>query len=381
MRIYRVDINDYKKFLEKLGLSRGGVEIISDKMELFYILIKDIKTPAANILKQDALSIGAEVAVPKGVVDCSIKSCDVLLIANKAQLKRLAKKELLQPFGLKEIGRKLEELSKGKEVNRVELMGVINANSDSFYQGSRFVGEDAIKRIKELISEGADIIDIGGVSSRPGSDMIDSKEELLRVKDICDFIKKEKLFREYTFSIDSYNYEVIEYALRSGFKIINDITAARDERHFELAKEYGAKIVLMHMQGTPKDMQKNPYYEDVISEVDAFFEERIKRAFSYGLDIEDIILDVGIGFGKRLEDNLLLLKHHKHFSHFGAKLLVGASRKSMIDKIVPTPVEERLPGTLAIHLKAVENGASIIRAHDIKEHYQALKVYEAIENI
>ena len=128
----------------------------------------------------------------------------------------------------------------------------------------------------------------------------------------------------------------------------------------------------------PKDMQNNPFYEDVIQEVEEFFEKRIEKALRFG--IEDIILDTGIGFGKRLEDNLMLIKHQKHFLKFGYELLVGASRKSMIDKIHPSSVEERLPGTLAIHLKAVQNGASIIRVHDVKEHLQAFKVWHAIEN-
>jgi len=146
-----------------------------------------------------------------------------------------------------------------------------------------------------------------------------------------------------------------------------------------LAKEHGAMLVIMHMQGTPLTMQRNPIYENVILEVDRFFEERIERALALGLDERELILDVGIGFGKRLEHNLTLLKNLEHFGRFGCELMIGASRKSMIDRVSPAPVEKRLPGTLAIHLQALRRGATIVRCHDVAEHRQALALYEAIE--
>jgi dihydropteroate synthase len=166
--------------------------------------------------------------------------------------------------------------------------------------------------------------------------------------------------------------------LKSGFNIINDITGASNDRIIELAIKYGAKLSIMHMQGTPQTMQKNPFYSDVMIEVSDFFEERVKKATSLGLKRENIILDVGIGFGKSLEHNLILIRNMIHFKKFGCQILIGASRKSMIDKIIPTPTEERLSGTLAIHLKAVDNGANIIRCHDVKEHVQAFKVWNAM---
>ncbi|MCK5854933.1 MAG: dihydropteroate synthase, partial [Sulfurovaceae bacterium] len=142
--------------------------------------------------------------------------------------------------------------------------------------------------------------------------------------------------------------------------------------------EYKTKLCIMHMQGTPQTMQDTPHYDDVMVEVSEFFEERIAKCEALGLSREDIILDVGIGFGKTLEHNLTLIRNLIHFKKFGCEVLIGASRKSMIDKIVPTPVAERLAGTLAIHLKAVENGASVVRCHDVIEHYQALMVWEKL---
>ena len=378
MRVYEIaKPNNIEEFLEDLEVDRGGISIISKKMELLYIKIEQLKTPAVNILKQDALSVGAELAVPSGVILCQKEYYDCLLIGTKRQLEYLAKKELAQPFGLKNVAKMLQELLSAKSFP-IKIMGIINANSDSFFSGSRFLGKEAIAQIEKMISDGADIIDIGAVSSRPGSKPVSQEEELARVEDILELIKLQKLYEKVTFSIDSYTPLVVAKALESGFSIVNDITGASNDELIKLAKSFNAKLCIMHMQGTPQTMQENPSYENVVTEVDTFFQERISKCESFGLKRDDIILDVGIGFGKTLEHNLALLKAHQHFSHFGCELLIGASRKSLIDKIVPTEVKERLAGTLAIHLKAIERGASIIRCHDVKEHYQAIKVLEKL---
>jgi len=378
MKIYEIaKPNDIKSFLKELNVEGGGIKIISKKMELLYIKIENLKTPAVNILKQDALSVGAELAVPSGVILCEKERFDCLLIGTKRQLEYLSHKELAQPFGLKKVAKTLKELLYPKKYD-LKIMGVINANSDSFYSGSRFIGQEAIVKIEQMINDGANIIDIGGVSSRPGSVAVSANEELARVKDILNLIKEKKLYKKATFSIDSYTPDVVEYALNSGFKIINDITGARDDRLIKLAIKYGAKLCIMHMQGTPESMQTNPIYENVVTEVDNFFATQIEKCEQFGLNRKEMILDVGIGFGKTLEHNLQLLKSHHHFTHFGCELLIGASRKSLIDKITPTPTQERLPGTLIIHTKAVERGASIVRCHDVKEHYQAFRVWESI---
>jgi len=378
VKIYKLgNIKNKEQFLKNLGVQSGGISIISKKMELLYFFIKDLKTPAVNILKQDALSIGAELAVPSGVILCEQKQYDCLLIGTKKQIEILSYKELAQPFGLKVIARELQKFIKTKEFS-LEIMGVINANDDSFFEGSRFQDSDAIEKIEQMIRDGANIIDIGAVSSRPNANEVSSDNELKRIKPICDVIKNKKLYTQASFSIDSYSPNVIEYALKSGFNLVNDITGAMDNRVIELAIKYGAKLCIMHMQGTPKSMQINPQYNDVMVEISEFFEDRIAKCEALGLSRKDIILDVGVGFGKTLEHNLRLIKNMSHFQRFNCKILVGASRKSMIDKIIPTPIEKRLAGTLAIHLKAIEQGATIVRCHDVKEHIQAVKVWEAL---
>jgi len=260
-----------------------------------------------------------------------------------------------------------------------KIMGIINANDDSFYDKSRFTGKNAISKITSMINEGAHIIDIGGVSTKPGSVEISQDEELARIKPICDIIKKEKLYEKVKFSIDSYTPKVIEYALQSGFTIVNDITGLQNDEVAQITAKYNATIIIMHMQGTPQTMQENPQYKDVVSEVHQFFEKRIEKAKKFG--INNIILDVGIGFGKTLQHNLLLLKNMDQFLDLGCELLIAASRKSMIDKITPAVTQERLSGTLAIHLDSVRRGATLVRTHDVKEHHQALKVQEAIDSI
>jgi dihydropteroate synthase len=378
MYIYKLgNIVDKKAALKALGVESGGVGIMVKKMELLYFFIKDLKTPAANILKQDALSIGAELAVPGGVILCEKPTYDCILIGTKKHMEVLSRKELAQPFGLKTVATELKKFLSTQNYP-TQIMGVINANDDSFFEGSRFVAEDAIFQCEKMIEEGASIIDIGAVSSRPGAEAVSVEEELLRIKPICDVVNAEKLYEQATFSIDSYTPSVVEYALKSGFTFINDITGASNDDIIKLAVKHEAKLCIMHMQGTPQTMQKDPIYDDVMVEVSQFFEERIAKCETLGLSRENIILDVGIGFGKTLEHNLALIKNLTHFRHFGCEVLIGASRKSMIDKIIPTPTEERLPGTLAIHLKAVENGANIVRCHDVKEHQQALTVLEAM---
>ncbi|MEA3490963.1 MAG: dihydropteroate synthase [Campylobacterota bacterium] len=378
MEIYRLgEMADREVLLKELGVESGGVAIMSGKMELFCFYIKDLRAPAANILKQDALSIGADLAVPSGVITCEESHYDCILIGTKKHIKILSRKELAQPFGLKAVAGELKQFLHTKD-HPMKIMGVINANSDSFFAGSRFMAEDAIAKIKKMIEDGASLIDIGALSSRPGAKEVSCEVELERIKPICDIIKSERLYDKALFSIDSYRPEVINYALQSGFGLINDISGASDERVIKLAVKYRSKLCIMHMSGTPETMQQNPHYGDVMVEVSDFFEERISRCEALGVALEDIVLDVGIGFGKSLEHNLTLIKNLQHFKKFGCEILIGASRKSMIDKITPTPTEERLPGTLAIHLKAVESGASIVRCHDVSEHQQALRVWRAM---
>lgn len=378
MKIYELsNTTDFDKIANFLNVTKEGIKILKKKSNLKYIFIKNLRTPAVQILKQTALSNGADLAVPKGVIINEKAKYNCLLMTTQNQLEKIISNLKQQDFGLKDLAKTLHSHLNLKP-KAPQIMGVLNINEDSFNQESRAKGKNAINKIQKMIEEGANIIDIGALSSRPGSSKISPEAELDRLREILDEIYKQKLYEKAIFSLDSYEPLCLEYAFDRGFKIANDIYGLSNEKVAKITAKYNATICIMHMQNDPENMQKEPFYEDVISEVDEFFEKRLEIAYKYG--IKDIILDVGIGFGKTLEHNLLLLKHHRHFLHFKHSLLVGASRKSMINAITPSEVKDRLSGTIAIHLEALNQGADIIRVHDVKEHFQALKVWQAFQN-
>jgi dihydropteroate synthase len=268
------------------------------------------------------------------------------------------------------------------DLSAPRVMGILNVTPDSFSDGGRYATRDAaLRRIKQMIDEGADIIDVGGESSRPGANPVSSDEELLRVLPSIQAIKE---LSDIFISIDTTKADVAEKALKAGAGIVNDISALRsDGKMVEILAASHTPVVLMHMQGTPRDMQKNPHYKDCVGEVHRFFEERIEFCLKNGLSQNQIILDPGIGFGKNLEHNLTLLKNLHKFGDLGCPLLVGASRKSFIGKATGVEREpfRRLGGSLAAALVAIRNGAAIIRVHDVMETVEAVKIWKAIESI
>ena len=381
------DITELEKnsieILKKVDVDRGAYSILGQKMKTYLLYISDVNIYGANILKQDALSVGADFAVPKNAIRCENEKVDGVLIATYKQLQILSKKELAQPYGLKEIAKELKKFLKAFKYQEFQpkIMGVLNINQDSFFPNSRTNIPQLLERAEEMISDGADILDIGAVSSRPFSKSIPEEEELERVRPAIDILFRHGIHEKVELSIDSYSPKVIDYALSNGFNIVNDITGLLNDEVAKIVAKHNAKVVIMHMQGTPETMQIDPKYSDVTKEVYYFFQERIEKAKRFGIDEANIILDIGIGFGKTLQHNIELLQSLKTFATFGRPLLVGVSRKSMIDKIFPTPVEERLPGTLALHQKALENGASILRVHDVKEHKQMVEIWKAFYKV
>ncbi|HIC10568.1 MAG TPA: dihydropteroate synthase [Campylobacterales bacterium] len=381
------DITELEKnsieILKKVDVDRGAYSILGQKMKTYLLYISDVNIYGANILKQDALSVGADFAVPKNAIRCESEKVDGVLIATYKQLQILSKKELAQPYGLKEIAKELKKFLKAFKYQEFQpkIMGVLNINQDSFFPNSRTNIPQLLERAEEMIGDGADILDIGAVSSRPFSKSIPEEEELERVRPAIDILFRHGIHEKVELSIDSYSPKVIDYALSNGFNIVNDITGLLNDEVAKIVAKHNAKVVIMHMQGTPETMQIDPKYSDVTKEVYYFFQERIEKAKRFGIDEANIILDIGIGFGKTLQHNIELLQSLKTFATFGRPLLVGVSRKSMIDKIFPTPVEERLPGTLALHQKALENGASILRVHDVKEHKQMVEIWKAFYKV
>lgn len=274
-------------------------------------------------------------------------------------------------------------LSDGRRVlfEKPAVMGILNVTPDSFSDGGRFVEVDAaVERALAMVEEGAEIIDIGGESSRPGAEPVTADEEIARVKPV---IKKLRRQSDVLISIDTYHAATARAALEAGADIVNDISALRfDAAMLTILTETGCPAILMHMQGTPRDMQKNPHYEDCVSEVCAFLLERATVLMESGVDRGKIALDPGIGFGKRLEDNLALLANLDSLVELGFPVLVGASRKSFIAKVNPASdnAEDRLGGSIASAILAAELGVSILRVHDVKQTVEALAIAEAVRH-
>jgi len=257
-------------------------------------------------------------------------------------------------------------------------MGILNVTPDSFSDGGKYFSKDrAIERVMKMIKEGADIIDVGGESTRPGSLPVRAEEEMERVIPVIKAIIKEK---KIPLSIDTTKAVVAEEAMKAGASIINDISAlTADTGMVAVAKKYRAGLILMHMKGTPQTMQDNPVYKDVVREVGIYLKKRMKDLKEAGLDLNVMAIDPGIGFGKTLEHNLLLLNGISNFAKTGRPVVVGVSRKSFIGKVTGAGVNERLGGSIAAMLYVVERGASVVRVHDIKESRQALDIYQALK--
>ncbi len=391
-RVVKVDSEaEIKKELSRIKVDAPGIEIMSRKGIFRAIKVEALDIKAALILKQEMLARGGEAAISRGTFTLKEKKTDLLLLGTLTQLENLCEKLSGQYFNLPtlalEIKNALKNFAnfpsplKGKGFKfdfskKTYIMGILNVTPDSFSDGGKFFSKNlAIEHGLEMAEEGADIIDVGGESTRPGSEPISLDEELNRVIPVIEGIRKSK---KIPISIDTYKPEVAKAALEAGASMINDIYGLRFPRMLELVAEEGVPIVIMHMKGTPKDMQQNPVYEDVISEIYRFLSDQVKKATDGGVRKESIIIDPGIGFGKTKEHNLELIRRLSEFKSLGQPILVGPSRKSFIGFTLNLPVEERLEGTIAVSTLAIWEGANILRLHDVKEGVRAARMADAI---
>lgn len=274
------------------------------------------------------------------------------------------------------------ELKDGRvyDFQNMKVMGILNATDDSFYSGSR-VGsvENAVNRAMKMIEDGADILDVGGESTRPGSDPVSVEEEIERVVSVIEGIRKKN--KDILISVDTYRSKTAEESIKAGADIINDISAMTfDDGMADIAVRYNVPVILMHIKGTPKNMQKNPHYDDVVKEVKEFFEERIDYAIKKGIKKDKLILDPGIGFGKNFDHNMELIRNIDKFFVFDLPILLAVSRKSSIGEALGgVPVEERLEGTIAISCYAAMKNVDMVRVHDVLENKRAIKMIEVLK--
>ncbi len=393
-RLLRVeDLRDAYARLDEIGPTDRGRDIMAPKMVHRVIRVDDLDNRAANILKQNMLSIGGEVSLPRDVFEYGEKRVPAVISGTLKHYRALIARLKEQPFGLRALAAELEEVLApafreeertlvlgGREYRlgeRTLVMGIVNVTPDSFSDGGRFYrAGDAVEHGLRLVEEGADILDIGGESTRPGSDFIPLDEELRRVMPVVEELAGRA---GVPLSIDTTKAEVARRALDAGCSMVNEISAMRlDPEMLPLVVERGVPFCLMHMQGMPKDMQVSPHYEDVVGEIAAFLRERAEAAIRAGADPSNIILDPGIGFGKTLRHNLEILRRLPELRSLGYPLLLGTSRKSFIGMILDLPVEERLEGTAASVALGVAMGADIVRVHDVREMVRVVRVAEAI---
>lgn len=262
------------------------------------------------------------------------------------------------------------------------IMGILNVTPDSFSDGGKYIRiDDALKRVESIVMEGADIVDIGGESTRPGAKKIGIDEEIERVVPVIERVKKEL---EVLISIDTYKERLARLAvLEAGADIVNDVSALRfSENMASVIADLNVPVVLMHMKGTPEHMQENPFYENVINDIKEFFYERIGWAISKGIKREKIIIDPGIGFGKRFEDNIQIIKKLREFKEFDLPILTGVSRKTFLGVISGEKIpEKREAETITANLISILNGASIIRVHNVKNAVNSIKVLKELIDI
>jgi len=260
----------------------------------------------------------------------------------------------------------------------VSVMGVLNVTPDSFSDGGRFIGSDDAKRqVERMLDAGVHIIDVGGESTRPGAEAVTVDDELRRVMPVIEMVRS---MSDVAISIDTTKPDIMRAAVAAGVGMVNDVRALQDDGALEAVASLDCAVCLMHMQGIPRTMQADPTYDDVVGEITTFLGARRDACLSAGIERERIVLDPGFGFGKRVEHNLVLLNRLASFESLGHPLLVGLSRKSMLGAITGRAVDERLAGSIVAAAIAVQNGASIVRVHDVAETVDAVRVVQAVSS-
>lgn len=381
--------------IERIGSDRGGVAAMFRKAKTINLKIHNLKVPQAHILKQEMLAIGGDAAVAREVLVGAVERSDVLVMGTVKQLYELCRRLVLQPFSMKKLSYEIKEILaniekdeftwkvRDKEIvlgKKTLIMGILNVTPDSFSDGGLYQNtQNAVMHALEMIDDGADIIDIGGESTRPYAEFVSSDEEKRRIIPVIEELRKRD--KDILISVDTYKAETAQEALNAGADIINDISGLTfDEKMKDVVSKYKAGLIIMHTRGKPSEMQKNTDYEDFMEELLATLSSSINKAKEAGVEHENIVIDPGIGFGKGFDHNLFILKNLKEFSIFGLPILIGASRKSFIGKIVDKEAPFRDDATQAATAIAILNGCHIVRVHDVKKTKDAVLVADAIKH-
>jgi len=370
---------DAERELHCIHVDPVGIKMMAVKMQTRCVKLYGLQCRQANVLKQEMLALGGDAAVARGTVACSIDHTDVILIGTDKQLLMLCSKLAPQPFGLPALAAELTRIlshtvhpqqfwktsQRTLSLERPLIMGILNVTPDSFSDGNLFNDpQRAIDRALELIEEGADIIDIGGESTRPGAPPVSEDDEIERVVPVISGLAGKI---SCAISIDTWKSGVAHAAIEAGAEIINDISGFTfDQLMPTVAARSGAAAVLMHTRGTPQEMQSNTTYTDLIGEVMQSLRHSVVLAEEAGVSRQNLAIDPGIGFAKGAGHNLEILRRLQEFTCFGLPILVGTSRKSFIGRILNRDADQRLHGTAATVALAVAYGAAILRVHDVR---------------
>lgn len=369
-KVMNLSEKDIELELEKIGFDSSYKKIASEKFEYKNIKIFDLTSAQVNILKQTALSVGADCASHRDVITSSIEKSNAILGGSYSQIRKIAEKLKSQPFSLSALSEYLlNEIEQTK--SKTKLVGILNVTPDSFSDGGKYYeSKNAIDHAYEMAEEGADIIDIGAETTKPFSEGVCAEEQIRRLKPVLIGLKDIKL----PISVDTRSSEVADFALSNGAKIINDVSGMDyDSKIVDIVAKYNATVVIQHSKGTPKNMQINPAYNDVVEEVFLSLLNKINYAKSKGVGENNIIADVGIGFGKTKEDNYKLLERMEDFKSLNVPLMVGLSRKSLLC-VTESDNDLKDALSIAVSYPLMKKGVDYLRVHNVKLHKQLLSL-------
>jgi dihydropteroate synthase len=378
--------------LRSIGADPASLGIMAPKMQHLVIKIKDMDIRAANVLKQEMLAKGAEAAVNKWASTFRRPTTDVVLMGTVKQYRLVIEKLKIQPYGLARLVEPIVRIlgclepsarpvaCRGRSLpldKKTLVMGILNVTPDSFSeQGLYFDVNQAVEHALQMAEDGADIIDVGGESTRPGSLPVDAAEEIRRIVPVISALSEKS---EVPISVDTRKAQVAGAAIEAGAAIVNDVSALADEKMADLCAKSEVGVVLMHMRGEPQRMQDDPIYEDLMAEITGFLGDRIELAVQAGIGRERIFIDPGIGFGKMAGDNLEIMKRLAEFRSLGAPIVLGTSRKSIISSVLGgLEPSDRIEGTAATVAAGIMNGARIVRVHDVKPMARVASMTDAI---
>lgn len=393
MRLLALDNRrDLDRELAQIGVDPQAWEIFAQKAQVIPLKITGISVAAGNILKQTALVCGADCALHRDAISGRIRKTDAIIFATPRQYEQLLRRLKEQPEcaarlvpeirSLLAARHRLFRLRLGKRnlnLNRTLIMAILNITPDSFYDGGRYLEpQAALDRAEQLIAEGADLLDLGAESTRPGAEPVPPEEQLARLLPVLRPLARKV---RVPISIDTTSARVAEVVLSEGAAVINDISGLKfDPALARVCARHNASLILMHIRGTPRTMQRNPVYEDLMAEITAELQRSIDRALEAGVAFENLLIDPGIGFGKKPEHNLEILRRLAELRSLNRPIVIGPSRKSFIGHILNLPPQERLEGTIAACIVGALNGAHVVRVHDVLPVRRALQVLAAIQS-